>query len=108
MFTPCLVQNEFSTLETSKIPGPNQLHPKLLKWLATFLAKPVGRPLFNNSLATVVVPGDWKTAEICPIFKKGDTEDVANYRPVSLTSVVCKIFEQILKRAILSLLISGV
>ncbi len=81
VFTPCLVQNEFSTLETSKIPGPDQLHPNLLKWLATFLAEPLA-DIFNNSFATVVVPGDWKAAVTCPIFKKGDTEGVANYRPV--------------------------
>ncbi len=93
--TPCLVQKVLSTLETSKIPGPDQLHPELLKWLAD---------IFNNSLATVVVPGDWKAAVTCPIFKKGDTEDVVNYRPVSLTSVFCKIFERILKRAIMSFL----
>ncbi len=44
-------------------------------------------------------------AVICPIFNKGDPVDVANYGPVSLTSVVCKDFERILKRAILSFLI---
>ncbi len=45
--------------------------------------------------------GGWKAAVICPIIK-GGSEDVANYRPVSLTAVVCKAFERILKRAILS------
>ncbi len=92
-----------STLETSKIPGVNQLHPNLLKCLATFVAEPLA-DIFNNSFATVVVPGDWKAAVTCPIFKKGDPEDVANYRSVSLASVVCKIFERIIKRAMLSFL----
>ncbi len=41
VFTPCLVHKELSTLETSKSPGPDQLHPKWLKWLATFLAGPL-------------------------------------------------------------------
>ncbi len=54
--TPCLVHNELSTLDTSKSPGPDRLHPKLLEWLATSLAEPLA-DLFNNSLATAVVPG---------------------------------------------------
>ncbi len=75
------------TIDTSKSPGPDELHPKLLKWLATFHAGPLA-DLFNNSLATSVVPGDWKTAVICPIFKKRYPEDVASDHPVRLTSVV--------------------
>ncbi len=39
-----------------------------------------------------------------PIHNKGDPEDVFNYRPVSLISIICKIFERILKRALLSFL----
>ncbi len=93
VFTPCLVHKELSTLDTSKSPGLEQLHPKLLKWLATFPAEPLA-DLFNKSLATAVVPGDWKMAVICPVFKKGDTENVANKRPVSLTSVMCKVSKE--------------
>ena len=36
------------------------------------------------------LPGDWKTATVIPIHKGGDRSLVTNYRPVSLTSVVCK------------------
>ncbi len=64
----------------------------MLKWCATFLAEPLA-DLFNISFETAVVLGDWKVAVICPTFKKGDPEDVANFRLVSLTSVVCKVFE---------------
>ncbi len=80
-----------------------QSHPTAHSLTTTFLAEPLAY-LFNNSLATAVVLGDWKAARICPIFKKGDPEDVVIHRPVSTPSVVCKVFEQILKRAILSLL----
>ena len=47
------------------------------------------------------VPGDWKHANVTPIFKKGTKGDPANYRPVSLTSIPCKIFESILKDRIM-------
>ncbi len=60
--------------------------------LLTFLAEPLSK-LFANSLRTAVVPTDWRLVIICPVHKKGDAEDVSNYRPVSLTSMICKIFE---------------
>ena len=42
------------------------------------------------------LPSQWKHAYVSPIFKKGAKTDPANYRPVSLTSVVCKSMEHIL------------
>uniref|UniRef100_K7F0K2 Reverse transcriptase domain-containing protein n=1 Tax=Pelodiscus sinensis TaxID=13735 RepID=K7F0K2_PELSI len=50
--------------------------------------------------STGVVPLDWRIANIVPIFKKGEKSDPGNYRPVSLTSVVCKILEKILKEKV--------
>ena len=44
-----------------------------------------------------VVPPDWKTANVTPIFKSGSKGCPANYRPVSLTSLVCKIMESIIR-----------
>ena len=46
------------------------------------------------------VPIDWKQANVTPIFKKGSKSEVGNYRPVSLTSVVCKLMESLIKDAI--------
>ncbi len=56
--------------------------------LLIFLTEPLSK-LFVNSLTTAVVPTDWRLAIICPIHKKGDPEDDSNYRPVSLTSIIC-------------------
>ncbi len=72
----------------------------MLQFLDDFLAEPI-TALYNKSLESGEVPQDWRKAIICPIFKKGDPEDASNYRPVSLTSVLCKIFEQLLKKALL-------
>ena len=47
-----------------------------------------------------IVPQDWKDAIVVPIFKKGVKSEPSNYRPVSLTSVVCKLMERIVKDVI--------
>ena len=48
-----------------------------------------------------VVPENWKEANISPIFKKGKRTDAGNYRPVSLTSVPCKVMESIVRDTLL-------
>ena len=47
------------------------------------------------------MPEDWKKANVVPIFKKGRRVDPANYRPISLTSILGKILEKFIKEAIL-------
>jgi hypothetical protein len=58
--------------------------------------------LFNKSIQTGEVPQDWRIAKVTPIFKKGTKGDPGNYRPVSLTSVPCKILESVIKDNIMS------
>jgi hypothetical protein len=53
--------------------------------------------IFQRSLQYGEVPEDWKTANVTPIFKKGSKAERGNYRPVSLTSVCCKLLEFILR-----------
>ena len=47
--------------------------------------------LFNRSLEKKQIPDIWKCANISPIYKKGRKDEVNNYRPVSLTCILCKI-----------------
>ena len=63
---------------------------------ATSISLPLS-VLFNESLRVGETPDDWRKANITPIFKKGSRNDPANYRPVSLTSQVCKVLESIVK-----------
>jgi hypothetical protein len=67
----------------------------VLKELCYELA-PALTVLFQSSLSSGNVPADWRDAHVAPIFKKGEQYDPANYRPVSLTSVVCKLLEHII------------
>ena len=60
--------------------------------ISTPLAK-----VFNLSLEEGIVPSEWKEANITPLFKKGSRNKPENYRPVSLTSVVCKLLETLIR-----------
>ena len=53
--------------------------------------------IFNSSLESGQVPEDWRVANVTPLFKKGSREELGNYRPVSLTSVVGKVLETLIE-----------
>ena len=57
--------------------------------------------LYSSSWQKGVVPEDWKIAHVTAIFKKGNKCDPGNYRPVSLTSVFCKVMESLIKEEII-------
>ena len=62
---------------------------------------------FNKCLTEGVTPKSWKTATVSPIFKNGNKQDPANYRPVSVTSVVSKIMERLISQHIQQHIISN-
>ena len=57
-------------------------------------------------MSTANVPASWKSAIVVPIFKKGCRNSVKNYRPISLTSIACKLMESVIKDAVLAHLFS--
>ena len=63
------------------------------------MAEPL-RIIFTQSLMTGEVPEDWKAANVTPIYKKDSKQDLLNYRPISLTSVPCKLLEKIVRNHI--------
>ncbi len=83
--------------------GADEIHRRILTSLARYLTAPLAK-LFNNWLDTGIIPVEWKSSIICPIYEKGSKHDVANYRPICLSSVACKILERILKANILQYL----
>ena len=87
---------QLEALNKTKAAGPDEIHPAILRPLASLLAKPMAS-LFNRSLQSARLPGDWKVATVSPIHKGGDKNNVGNYRPVSLTSVPLKIMERIIR-----------
>ena len=51
--------------------------------------------IFNQLISQGIFPDDWKCTRVTPLFKLGDRNDVNNYRPISVISVVAKVFERI-------------
>ena len=93
------VSLKLKSLNPNKSPGPDKLYPRLLKELHSELSIPFTY-LFKLSIKEGSVPQDWRDAEVTPIYKKGTKTDPGNYRPVSLTSIVCKILESFIRDTI--------
>ena len=51
--------------------------------------------ILNKSFSSGLLPNEWKFADITPLHKKGSKSLRENYRPIFLTSIVCKIGEKI-------------
>ena len=82
-------------LKPGKAAGPDRLKPILLKELSEEIA-PIIQVIFERSIQTGKLPAEWCRARVTPIFKKGDKSSAANYRPISLTCILCKMLEHIM------------
>ena len=93
------VRRNVGRLKKRKAPGICGIVPEMLKAgdevMVEWMAK-----LFNLVWREGVVPGDWKKAVITPIFKKGSRLDCANYKGISLLSIVGKVFGRILNERV--------
>ena len=77
-------------LNIHKATGPDGIPTQVLKELVHELT-PVMSLFFQASINQGSIPDEWKEANVVPIFKKGDKNKAVNYRPVSLTVVLCKV-----------------
>ena len=94
------------SLKNDSSSGLDNFTPFFLKNILAYIANPLNK-LFNVSLDEGKIPEDWKKASIIPIFKKGDRQNVKNYRPVSLTSTICKILERIIREQLMKYLLDN-
>ena len=93
-------------LNVYKSPGPDGIHPRILSECAEQLSEPL-TALFKLSMDAGVLPIDWKKGNISAIFKQGSRHEAANYRPVSLTCIACKIMESIVRDVIMQHLLAN-
>lgn len=96
IITDEMVRKELRNINVNKSCGPDELHPRLITELADLIAIPV-TVLFNATLQDGILPKDWKKAFIAPIYKKGSRNLPENYRPISLTAILCKIMEKFVR-----------
>ena len=101
-----IIRKKLEQLNISKSPGPDSMHPRVLKELSPIICRPLNI-IFNTSLNTGKLPSVWKEANVCAIFKKGARNQCTNYRPVSLTSVACKVMESIIRDDVMNYLMEN-
>ena len=88
-----IIKDKLERLNICKSVDPDGIHPRILKEQCEHICKPLHK-LFNKSLTEGQLPDDWKQAKVSAIFKrKGNRKKAGNYRPVSLTCIMCKILE---------------
>ena len=97
------VQNILGSLKVSKSPGPDNVHPKLLRSLSANIEFVTSiTNLFQTAYDTGKMPEVWKLANITALHKKGDKFVSRNYRPISLTCVLSKCYEKIIRDHVMS------
>ena len=89
---PHKVCSKLVKLQTNKAMGPDNIPPRILKEFANELAEPVTL-IFNKSLSSGLVPALWKDSSIIPIPKAKQVHLESDTRPIALTSVLSKVFE---------------
>ena len=93
--SPTDVYKQLRQLDPNKSTGPDNICARVLKAAASELSVSVAH-LFQMSMSQQKLPSDWTVSRVVPLYKKGSKADPANYRPVSLTSVLSKVLERII------------
>ena len=94
--TPEMIAKKIKKMKVNKSPGVDGITPKLLLEIVEQISTPLAF-FFNLSLEEGIIPSEWKVANITPLFMKGSRNKPDNYRPVSLTSVVCKLLKTLIR-----------
>ena len=99
-----MITKKIKKMDDNKSPGVDGIPPKLLKEIVEQISTPLAK-LFNLSFEEGIVPSEWKETNILQLFKKGSRNKPENYRPVSLTSVVCKLLEILIRDHMVEVLV---
>ena len=93
------VEKSLSSMKAGKSQGPDMTHPRILKETSSQIIEPLTK-LFRQFLDEAKLSEYWKKANVTALFKSGERKLPENYRPICLTSVVCKLMERIIRNKI--------
>ena len=71
----------------------DEISVKILKYCGDAIVSSI-TSIINNSIASGIFPDELKKARVLPIFKSGNSEVTANYRPISILPILSKIIER--------------
>ena len=97
------IKKQIKNMPSNAAPGLDGITPKILKACAETISYPIYL-LWKKSTDSGQIPDLCKKSAVIPIFKNGKKDLAKNYRPVSLTSHVIKIFERIIKNQVVEFL----
>ena len=103
IFTEKDIIEAINDVPVHSAPGPDKITSKFLKECKNEIA-PALLIIWRTSLETGEIPDILKKQSIVPIYKKGSKAVPANYRPISLTSHITKLFERVLRKHIVAYL----
>ncbi len=92
-------------LKNNKSPGEDKITNEHIKVRGQKLIKMLTH-LFNGMQRTSYIPKQWKYSNIIVIFKKGGRHKIENYRPISLSPTIAKIFSKLIEKRISAFVIS--
>ena len=100
-FSESRIKSILSALNVNKAQGPDGINGAVLKHCSDSLVYPLSK-MFNLVYNVGCIPSEWKTSNVVPVHKKDDKSDIENYRPISLISLVMKVFERVLYEELLN------
>src|SRR5437899_2784548 len=94
-------RNSLKSMKSGESAGIDEISMNLIKSVIDCIAEPLS-VIINLCLTSGIYPDQLKIAKVCPIFKEGSKNELANYRPISIIPSFSKLFEKIISNRLLS------
>ena len=97
------IKDGIKKLKNKKACGPDSISNEMIKTGQNVLLKSI-KTLFNSIIDEEIFPSEWSSGYLVPLFKSGDKTDPSNYRGISITSCLGKLFSSLLNNRLLKLM----